>query len=125
MGETVMGFDSGVWEESLSEVTRILRKTAKKRATVPYSEVTRQLTVIPFQPDDHRFHAMLGDVSRREGEQGRPLLSAVVVHKSGDMQPGPGFFELAKSLGREFDDIEKFWIQELKRVWKHWSGTDE
>lgn len=122
---TVYGFESEVWEESRSEITRILKRQARARAVIPYSEVTRQLTVIRFTPDDHRFHAMLGDVSRHEFKCGRPLLSVVVVHKSGDMQPGPGFFELAKSLDFEFDDIEKFWIQELKRAWKHWSGSDE
>lgn len=125
MGDTVMGFDRGVWDESRAEVTRILRRVAKRRSTMPYSDVTKKLEVIGFAPDDHAFHAMLGDVSRHEHEHGRPLLSTVVVHKSGDMQPGPGFFELAKSLGHEFDDVEKFWIQELKRVWKYWSGRDE
>lgn len=125
MSDSVQGFDRDVWEESLDEVTRILKKTAKRRATIPYSEVTRGLNVIQFGAEDHRFHALLSDISRREGEQGRPLLTVVVVHKSGDMQPGPGFFELAKSLGRDFDDIEMFWIQELKRTWKYWSGSDE
>jgi hypothetical protein len=26
------------------------------------------------------------------------MITALVVHKSGDMQPGPGFFELAQRL---------------------------
>ena len=49
------------------------------------------------------------------------MLTAVVVHKSGDMQPGPGFFELARELGYDTTDIEKFWIQEVKKVFAAWS----
>jgi hypothetical protein len=30
-------------------------------------------------------------------KRGRGLLTVVVVHETGDMQPGPGFFELAQS----------------------------
>jgi len=36
---------------------------------------------------------------------GRGMLSVIVVHKEGDMQPGPGFFELAGELGRDTSDI--------------------
>ncbi len=39
------------------------------------------------------------------------MLTALVVHKSGDYQPGPGFFELARQLGHSVKEIEKFWIQ--------------
>ena len=37
---------------------------------------------------------------------GRGMLSVIVVHKQGDMQPGPGFFELAQRLGRDTSDTE-------------------
>jgi hypothetical protein len=40
----------------------------------------------------------------------------IVVHKAGDMQAGPGFFELARSLGRDTSDILAFWAEELKKV---------
>jgi hypothetical protein len=49
------------------------------------------------------------------------MLSVVVVHRTGDMQPGPGFFELASDLGRDTSDILKCWIDELKRVHRAWS----
>lgn len=44
---------------------------------------------------------MLGEVSVEEEAADRGLLSVLVVHKVGDMQPGPGFFELANELGQE------------------------
>lgn len=49
------------------------------------------------------------------------MLSALVVHKGSDYQPGPGFFELAKELGHNTSDIEKFWIQEVKKVFAAWA----
>lgn len=50
------------------------------------------------------------------------MLTALVVHKRGDMQPGPGFFELAKKLGHAVGDIERFWIQEVKNLFSIWTS---
>jgi hypothetical protein len=43
------------------------------------------------------------------------MLSVVVVHKVGDMQPGPGFFELGGKLRRDTSDRLKCWVDELKK----------
>ena len=59
---------------------------------------------------------MLGEISTEENEAGRGMLTVVVVHKEGDMKPGPGFFELAQKLGRQVGDLDVFWISEFKRV---------
>lgn len=48
------------------------------------------------------------------------MLSVIVVHKSGDMQPGPGFFELADELGCDTTDILSCWIKELNKVHAYW-----
>ncbi|MFQ5401031.1 MAG: hypothetical protein ACE5E7_15710 [Anaerolineae bacterium] len=40
----------------------------------------------------------MGEIAADEMKRGRPLLSAVAVGVSG--QPGPGFFALARQLGR-------------------------
>jgi len=50
------------------------------------------------------------------------MLSVVVVYKHGEQMPGPGFFELARSLGHQFRDETQFWIEELRRVYRVWSG---
>ena len=31
-----------------------------------------------------------------------------------------GFFELARQLGHDIDDVEKFWISEVKKVFAAW-----
>ncbi|MDX6768823.1 MAG: hypothetical protein SF051_04775 [Elusimicrobiota bacterium] len=74
--------------------------------------------------DEFNFNKLAGEigtVSTYEHENGRPLLSVVVVRKS-DMEPGLGFFKLAQSLGVmtkslsvELNRLE-FYTQELDKV---------
>ncbi|MEM5861272.1 MAG: hypothetical protein QXJ20_02665 [Candidatus Aenigmatarchaeota archaeon] len=74
---------------------------------------------------------MLGGISAHEHDCGRPMLSAVVVHKPNKEMgilaiPGDGFFKLAYDLGlydgsRNQKDKMKFWSKEIKRVWDYWS----
>jgi hypothetical protein len=44
------------------------------------------------------------------------MLSVVVIHKTGDTMPGPGFFELAQELGRDVSDQLKLWSEEMRLV---------
>ena len=43
------------------------------------------------------------------------MLTAVVVHKH-DGQPGKGFYELARRLGRTVVEEERTWIEELDKL---------
>jgi hypothetical protein len=74
-----------------------------------------------LEAHDPRLFHLLDKISRGEDAVGRGMLTVVVVHKHGDMQPGPGFFELAKALGRDTKNIEKCWIDELRKVHAIWS----
>lgn len=88
---------------------------------ITYGELAAQMTTIPVEPHDMVLWEIIGDVARDEEQAGRGLLSVVVVHKHGDMEPGPGFFELAKFFKRNTSDQTKCWIEETKRVYKVWS----
>lgn len=88
------GFRDDDWTAAKREMVAKLTERAKVRGMIPYSELVREIKAIRLEP---------------------------VVHKHGDMQPGPGFFELAGSLGRDTSDILKCWIDELKKVHGHWS----
>ncbi|MEA2951838.1 MAG: hypothetical protein QOJ96_1358 [Alphaproteobacteria bacterium] len=59
---------------------------------------------------------MLGEISIEEDAADQGMLSVVVVHKYGDMEPGPGFFVLGRHLGYDTKDLLKFWIDQLKKV---------
>ena len=57
----------------------------------------------------------LATYPKKKNASGRGMLSVIVVHKVGDVQPGPWFFELAKQLGRDTSDILKCWVEELRK----------
>jgi hypothetical protein len=80
-----------------------------------------RIQTIPLEARDPRLFHLLGEVSSEEDAAGRGMLSVIVVHKDGDMQPGPGFFDLARDLGRDTSDILVCWITELRRVHAQWS----
>lgn len=117
------GFDEVAWEAAKTEGTSVLIACARERKMVPYSEFIQHLRSIACEgPHDPRLRPFLGEISKAEALAGRGMLTALVVHKRGDYQPGPGFFELAKSLGHNISDIEKFWIQEVKKVFAAWQA---
>lgn len=111
------------WNKGKEEMRQILISRAKVRGMIPYSELTQKIKSINLDPESYALTAMLGEISSEENAAGRGMLSVVVVHKTGDMQPGPGFFELAKDLGRDTSDILKCWVEELKKVHAYWSIT--
>lgn len=116
------GFTPKEWAAAKHEVKDLLVDRAKVRGMIPYSELAAKITAVCLEAHDQRLFHLLGELSAEEDASGRGMLSVIVVHKAGDMQPGPGFFELAKQLGRDTSDILKCWIVELKKVHAYWSS---
>lgn len=117
------GFTPQEWLALKNEAKEILIACAKRpNGTISYSDLASKLTVARLEARDQRLFHLLGEISEEENAAGRGMLSVIVVHKSGDMQPGPGFFELAKKLGRNTTDILKCWIEELNDVRAYWSS---
>jgi len=116
------GFSETKWRAARHEARRIMIDRARLRGQIAYSELVAQIQAISFDPHDFRFGYLLGEISTAEDAAGRGMLSAVVVHKSDDMQPGPGFFELASELGRDTSDVLICWVNELKKVHAYWAG---
>jgi hypothetical protein len=114
------GHTDDAWTKTRRELRAFLVAKARKRSVVPYSEVVAQIGPIRFSPDDRGFHQMLDETSVDEDEHGRGLLTVIVVHKDGDMRPGPGFFDLATRRSREVIDIDKTWVCELDTVFGYW-----
>jgi molybdopterin synthase catalytic subunit len=98
---------------------------ARVRGMIPYSELVKQIKSVKLDAHDPRLFHMLGEISTEEDTAGRGMLTVVVVHKVGDMQPGPGFFELAKRLGRDTTNKLKCWADELHKVHGIWSAKYE
>lgn len=99
-----------------------LKQVAREETTTTYGEVAPVVGLDMARPEDRsRMAELLDEISEAEHEEGRPLLSAVVVHAQGGESggiPGSGFFSMAKSLG-VFDGRDKvsFFARELMRVY--------
>jgi len=110
------------WKSAKAEATKVLIERAKVRGMMSYSELVKEIHTMQFEAHDPRLFKLLGEISTEEDAEGRGMLSVIVVHKHGDMQPGEGFFELAKALGRDTKDILNCWVKELKKVHAYWSN---
>jgi hypothetical protein len=114
------GFPAATWTSAKQEARTALVERAKVRGMIPYSDLVNEIHAIRFEAHDVRLFHLLGQLSTEEADAGRGMITALVVHKHGDMQPGPGFFELAEELGRDTSDILACWIGEVKKVHAHW-----
>ena len=118
---TTWGHKAESWDAAKEEARVTLEKIAKAQSgPISYSALSRKITSIRFQPDGHDFHGLLGQLSEESDEEGKGMISALVVHKEGG-RPGRGFFTLAKELGRDISDSEKCWSGELNRVYNAFS----
>ena len=109
--------------EVVGEIRDRLVSYASSGHTVSYSELVRGLASATLTPDDARLYRVLEEISIAENAAGRGMLSVLVVHKNGDRRPGPGFFELARRLGRNVGSAtsrEETWIVETNKVFAAW-----
>jgi hypothetical protein len=106
-----------------------LKEVAKNGDLITYGEIA-PLANLNMENPDHRnkLAQILGDISTYENEQGRPLLSSIVV-LAGEPRPGEGFFKLARHLnllhGRKDDEEFEFFAQETKKVYAYWKNANE
>ena len=119
------GYTEKQWRDGKEEMRSLLIERASARGIIPYSELVSKLKCIKINPEAFALGHMLGEISSEENAQGRGMLTVIVVHKNGDYQPGPGFFELAKELGRNTSNIMECWIKELHQVHDYWSKTQQ
>ncbi len=115
MKSNIYGFSPDLWQRAKEEaVVAIVRR----RSTIYYSDLAKQIGSIKFGPHDYAFHYLLYEISLDEDEAGRSLLSALVVRQE-DGLPGQGFFDMAKQRGRDTSDTMKCWAEEANIVLSH------
>lgn len=98
-----------------------LVRAAQYRALTTYQDIAFLMGLA--QSRNHmakEIGLLLGAIAEDEFDAGRPMLSAVAVGVSG--KPGPGFFDLARQLGRldPNDDEGVFWENERGKAYKTW-----
>jgi len=105
-----------------------LKEVARTKKLITYGDLNKELKLgFDFdKPEDRgKIGEWLGEISEYEVQQGRPMLSAVVVHKQdeGYGDPGDGFFKLARDLNRFRGGVKYvFWVSELNTVHNYWSS---
>ncbi len=112
------GYPAAAWQEAKEEATRAIIQEARGGSTIFYSELTKRIGAIGFDPHDYAFHHLLGEISVEEDAAGRGMLSTLIVHKE-DGMPGQGFFDLAHDLGRDVTDRIRCWSEETRTVLTH------
>jgi hypothetical protein len=96
---------------------------AKRGKIALYREVQHHAGLdMDIPADREEIGRLLGEISEYEHQQGRPLLSAIVIAK-GEGRPGRGFFNFIRSKGLlQADDEDSFWAMEIARVFREWDS---
>ena len=101
---------------------RVLWPLAAKRRCISYTDLCAALPT-PWRglsPRSELLADALGEIVRRCRAAGLPALPALVVHASGDRQPGAGYFRVAHPETADPDSAEAriAWSQELAAVYR-------
>jgi hypothetical protein len=113
------------------DIYKILIETIRgRKESIYYSVLASRIGLISsvdaFEIDlQTQLAHLIGIVSHFEKENGRPMLSAIVVNKESKM-PGGGFFGWAKQLElQKKESNREFWINQIKELRKCWKLESE
>ncbi len=112
------GFSRSDWEQLCEKTQKILMEIARKRQMISYSDLAIKLGDPKIRADSPALASLLEYASRKSVDDIEAMISVVVVHKTGDMEPGKGFYSLADELGLDTEDQQKFWIDQLHAIHK-------
>ena len=108
MGGKRADFSDLEWAGLKAETRAYLIEAARRQRTVYYKDVAQQTIDRRLHHKSEAVVDLLGEISAGEHAAGRPLLSAVVVHKAPELPiPSPGFFRSAQQLGCMAQDMRK------------------
>src|SRR5436190_5588005 len=86
------GFPRAAWEQAKDEARTAMIARARVRGMITYSELVAGIRAVALQAHDPRLDDLLRQLAVAEDQAGRGMITALVVHKHGDMEPGRGFF---------------------------------
>jgi hypothetical protein len=114
-------FSEAAWGAAKAEGKAVLAQCAGANRLISYTDFMHQIHSISFEtPYDSRLPHLLAEISTEEAKEGRGMMTALVVRKNGDQKPGRGFFELAERIGYDVSDPEKFWIEQVNKIFASW-----
>jgi len=123
--ESTHDYELEDWQKAKAQAKAHLVSVAKRQGQETYGGLVENIDAISFKSNAPALFAMLGQISAEEYRAGRGMLTAIVVHKTGDQMPGKGFYELARYLGLDASDKNAFWISETRKVWRFWKSQKD
>jgi hypothetical protein len=111
--------------QKYADVRAMLVRVGKARGMVRYREIAQTMGLpVTGHFMGGELRQILSEISEDTVRDGGPMLSAIAIGVRG--KPGPGFFDLAKELGRlpaEADEIS-FWKREMESVFAYLEAAD-
>ncbi|NWE74937.1 hypothetical protein [Pseudomonas yamanorum] len=106
-----------------------LVRLARAQALAAYSDISPLVGLFMDREEDRDAIArLLGEIALYEYSEGRPMLTALIVHRGDDNNPGEGFFGIAQELkifNGTRDQISRltFWANQVTAVHNHWRNA--
>lgn len=115
----------------LDRIRLQLIELARLKTPWSYSQLNEQLQLgLNFKNgyDRDLIGDWLGDISRHEYENKRPLLSALIIHQAKDREQGDGFYKLCEELykkpWKELKANPDFEIEKMKECYSFWKDDN-
>ena len=117
--QTIRGYAADEWNKLIDRARTYLAGVAQERRTTTYKDLQEFLSV-----DRFTIAYVLGEVTKREKDDGRPSLSALVLYADRPIA-GDGFTDWSKRnewLSPSADDEESYvyWLKEMHACWVRW-----
>lgn len=112
------GMSDAAWEGAKDQLRQAIIEAARDRRMTSYSEIAPRVTTVHVEPHSALMNHLLSAILEDESGSGRPLLTAIVTHKNGDLEPGAGFYDAAKALGHSVHEPLAFWSSQVTAVFK-------
>lgn len=117
------GMSDETWERTKAELRVAILAAAQVRQMTWYGQIAAQVSTVPLEPYSALMNHLLGAILEDEHVAGRPLITAIVTHKNGDMEPGPGFYEMARALGYATPEPYVFWAMQVQEIFKRYGQS--
>lgn len=112
-------------------IRKLLLKYARVGTTITYSDLNQKCELgldFGYPPDKKLMGELLGEISEHEHKRNRPLLSALVLQKSGKMDQGDGFYKMCERLGfgpfHELKSDRTFEKGQRETVYNFWKNDE-
>lgn len=110
------------------EIYNRLLELARAQKLTYYSEIAPLASLsMDIEEDRDRIASLLWEIVEHERNNDRPMLTAIVVHRGLDNNPGEGFFSAGVKIGK-FDGSRdpiarlEFWVRQVSEVHGYWAS---